>query len=275
MHAKERIACRYDGTLDGFFCCVFHCYRFHEDPVCFFTTESTEFSLFPERNIATDLNQARRVYRSLAEKISPQAQRFVVRGFLSCAAERERMLFDFISFGYETGSKVMRLLGDERVSALMKAVQHLEYETHRLKGFLRFSEFDGMLAAEIEPKNRVLPLLRSHFCTRYAQDAFLIYDRTHREALIHQSGRWAILPLQEFHMAAPDSREAAYRALWRRFYDTIAIRERENPLCRMSHMPKRYWSVMTEFQQDGDFAAQKPQVRSIPVPPVSERDESN
>ena len=36
----------------------------------------------------------------------------------------------------------------------------------------------------------------------------------------------------------------------RRFYDTIAIRERENPRCRMTNMPKRFWGTMTEFQPD-------------------------
>ena len=36
----------------------------------------------------------------------------------------------------------------------------------------------------------------------------------------------------------------------RRFYDTIAIRERENPRCRMTNMPQRFWGTMTEFQPD-------------------------
>ena len=51
-------------------------------------------------------------------------------------------------------------------------------------------------------------------------------------------------------MAAPDETEAQYRRLWRRFYDTIAIRERENPRLRMSHMPKRFWGTLTEFQEE-------------------------
>lgn len=56
-------------------------------------------------------------------------------------------------------------------------------------------------------------------------------------------------------MAPPDEAEARYRLLWKRFYDTIAIRERENPRCRMTHMPKRYWGTMTEFQGEAHFRA--------------------
>lgn len=133
---------------------------------------------------------------------------------------------------------------------LWKAVQHLGSEAHLLKGFLRFSDQQGVLVGEIEPKNRVLPLLRPHFCTRYSGEHFLIYDRTHRELLIHQPSRWAILPAEDFAPAPPGQEEVTYRRLWRRFYDTIAIRERENPRCRMTNMPKRFWGTMTEFQPD-------------------------
>jgi probable DNA metabolism protein len=42
--------------------------------------------------------------------------------------------------------------------------------------------------------------------------------------------------------------EARYQALWKRFYDTIAIEGRINPRCRMTHMPKRYWENMLEVE---------------------------
>ena len=44
----------------------------------------------------------------------------------------------------------------------------------------------------------------------------------HRELLIHQPGRWAILPAEDFAPAPPGQEEVTYRRLWRRFYDTIA-----------------------------------------------------
>ena len=137
----------------------------------------------------------------------------------------------------------------------MKATTHLKGEVHLLRGFIRFSEQEGVLIAEIEPKNRVLPLLRRHFCDRYRNERFFLYDRTHQEALFYAEGRSAVRPLEHFQMAPPDEAEARYRLLWKRFYDTIAIRERENPRCRMTHMPKRYWGTMTEFQGEAHFRA--------------------
>ena len=34
----------------------------------------------------------------------------------------------------------------------------------------------------------MLPLFAAHFCGRYRNEEFLIYDRTHKEALIWQNG---------------------------------------------------------------------------------------
>ncbi len=241
---------RYDGTFAGFLCCVFDSYVYKEVPAQFQAAEQP--TLFPVRQVEADSRRARRVLTSL-QKIDPYAKELVVKGFLTCAPEKERMLYRFIQALYREGRPLLRQLSHEAVHPLLKAVRHLDGEVHLLKGFVRFSEFEGMLAGEIRPKNRVLPLLRRHFCDRMYNEVFLLYDRTHREALLHRPGQWAILPLETFHMAAPSAEEAQYRRLWKRFFDTIEIKERHNPRRQMSNMPKRYWETMTEFQDPSYF----------------------
>lgn len=243
----QQVCFDYDGSYPGFLTCVFESYAHREEAVCFTSPEEDRLTLWPERHVDTDQAKAERVYRSLSKKISPQACRLVTQAFLTCLPERELHMYRFLRLGYQRGADIIRDLTDDRVHVLWKAVQHLGSEAHLLKGFLRFSDQQGVLVGEIEPKNRVLPLLRPHFCTRYSGEHFLIYDRTHRELLIHQPGRWAILPAEDFAPAPPGQEEVTYRRLWRRFYDTIAIRERENPRCRMNHMPKKYWKNMVEM----------------------------
>lgn len=245
---------RYDGTLEGFLCCVFDSYVNKELPSEFQDTEHLEQSFFPVRWVGTDLRHAQRILDSLW-KIDPWARELVVKGFLTCAPEREMILYRFIRALYTVGKPLMRQLSDDALLPLLKIVRHLDGEVQLLRGFVRFSEFEGMLAGEIRPKNRVLPLLRGHFCSRFYNETFLLYDRTHREALVHRSGKWAIVPLEEFKMAAPSAQEAQYRRLWKRFYDTIEIKERHNPKLRQNHMPKRYWDTMTEFQDSDYFLA--------------------
>jgi len=249
MTAMMEMIYRYDGSFEGFLCCVFDSYVYKEYPAAFQDEAHLENSFFPARWVGTDLRHAQRVLVSLG-KIDPYAEELVVKGFLTCAPEREKIIYRFIHTLYAVGKPLLRRLSDESVWPLLKAVRHLDGEVHLLKGFTRFSEFEGMLAGEIRPKNRVLPLLRPHFCDRMYNEIFLLYDRNHREALVHRPGQWAILPLEEFRMAAPSAEEAQYRRLWKRFFDTVEIKERHNPRKQMSSMPKRYWETMTEFQDE-------------------------
>lgn len=193
----------YDGSFAGFLTCVFASYAHREEPMSFSTPEDGRISLWPERTVDTDETRAQRVYRSLAPRLGQEGRRLAVYGFLTCLEERELHLWRFLRLGYDRGPWVVRDLTDDRVAVLTRAVGHLTGEAHLLKGFTRFSEQEGVLVGEIAPKNRVLPLLRPHFCARYPEESFVLYDRTHREALFYRPRRWAIVPLEAFRAAAP------------------------------------------------------------------------
>ena len=139
-------------------------------------------------------------------------------------------------------------------------------ELEKLRGFVRFSDYSGVLGAEIEPKNRVLPLLRRHFCDRYANESFFIYDRTHKELLVYTKNHSRLLTVDSLHLALPGEEEVQFRRLWKRFYETIAIKERYNPRCQNTFMPKRYRGTMTEFLPD-DYEARQ---QGVNLPAASE-----
>ena len=245
-----QVCYQYDGTFAGFLSCVYEGYVHHESPAEFRTPEDPCCSLYPLRTVETNQEHARRVYRSFAKKFGPVGQKVVARGFLTCLPQKELWLWRFIEQGYRLGHAVMSNLTDSAVLKVNKAVHHLEEEAHLYTGFVRFSQMDGVLVSQIEPKNRVLPLIRPHFCSRFPQESFFIYDRTHTEALVYQPGRWIIVPVEDFETGPISQEEESYRRMWRQFYRTISIEGRYNPKCRMTHMPKRYWGQMTEFQQD-------------------------
>jgi len=245
----------YDGSFEGLLCCIFESYACKEVPIAIYCDEDNMPTLFASRTIQTDRDHANRVLRKVV-KCSPYAAELLHKGYLTCLPDKELHLYRLVAKLLKEGSSFLRNFSDETLHPVAAAVRHLDGEAHLLKGFVRFSEMGGVLGSEIEPKNRVLPLLRSHFCARYREEKFFIYDRTHQEALFYAGGKAVILPLENFRMAPPDETEAHYRLLWKRFYDTIAIKERENPRCRMTHMPKRYWNTMTEFQSSSYFKAQ-------------------
>ena len=254
----------YDGSFDGFLCCVFDSYANKEVLTAISRDEDFIPTLFASRVIVTDRSHANRVFKKVV-KVSPYAANLLQKGFLTCMPEKEIHLYHLVVKLLRDGPGFLRNFSDETLFPVITAVRHLNGEAHLLKGFIRFSELGGVLGSEIEPKNRVLPVLRSHFCARYMNNRFFIYDRTHKEALFYAAGKAMIRPLEDFQMAPPDDAEAAYRVLWKRFYDTIAIKERYNPKCRMRNMPKRYWNTMTEFQDEAFFRSQNP-LAAVPDP---------
>ena len=238
----------YDGSFAGLMCCVFESYEQKEIP-SLIRPPSVQPSLFDTAKwIEADEHKADRVFNSIPLKISSQAQELVKLGFLTCAPHKELLIYHFLRLGFKHGSKVMTMLTDDTVCSLQKAVRHLTSESHKFMGFVRFSVYDEVLVAVIEPKNFVLPLLSPHFCDRFHNEAFMIYDKTHSMALIYRSQKAELMFVEELTLPEVDGTEVEYRRLWKQFYKTIAIEGRNNPRCRMTLMPKRYWGHMTEFQ---------------------------
>lgn len=236
----------YDETLEGLLCCVFDSYTRREIPDDLLPEGTPTF--LPARRVVTDRDHAARVWRSLEAK--GEAAEWVRVGWLSCAPDRGRILYAFIRAAFTYGPSVCGRTADPAVTPAFNAVRAARNEAHLMCQFLRFSDYNGILAAQMSPKAMVLPLISSHFSDRLAIETFLIHDLTHGQALFHQEGKTAIRAVESLELDAPGPQERAYRRLWRCYYDTIAIEARYNPRCRMTHMPKHFWKHMTEFQRD-------------------------
>lgn len=249
MPCQSELTYRYDGSFDGLLCCVFESYEQKELPLDIVSSSTSHALFFAVKDIPTDLTKAKRVLASIPIKIGDQALDFIRHAFLTCLEQKELYILLFLRLGFQRGPDVMNMLTNNTVHTLYKAVRHLDRESHLFKGFLRFSIFNNILVGEIEPKNYVLPLLTEHFCERFPEECFLIYDKTHGMGLAYQPYQSAVIPIDTLELPQIDEEEQAFQRLWQVFYDTIEIKARHNPKCRMNLMPKRYWKYMTEFKQ--------------------------
>ena len=236
---------QYDGRFEGFLCCIFESYVNKEFPIAFSGDEEC-WSLYDVRYIVTSQEHAQRVYQSILRR-SRVAADVIRRGFLTCLPEKELHLYTLVKKLYDEGPAFLQNSSDPVYNPVARALRHMSGELEKLRGFVRFSDYGGVLGAEIEPKNRVLPLLRRHFCDRYANESFFIYDRTHKELLIYAKNHSRLLTVDSLQLALPSEEEVQFRRLWKRFYETITIKERENSRCQNTCMPKRYRGTMTEF----------------------------
>jgi probable DNA metabolism protein len=238
----------YDGSLEGFLCCVHESVYTKQIPFAIFNEDEAQPSLLENIYIETDLTKAQKVRHSIIGRLTPRAMDLVETVFLSCLEQREIAILNFLLFAYRTGPKTAEMLGHPVVAKLLTAEKHLFGECHLLLGFVRFSDYGGKLASVITPKNFVLPFIARHFISRFSQEDFLIYDKTHKVALVYQNRKAQLLAVDSLEISAADETEQTYRELWKQFYNTIAIKERFNPKCRMTHIPKRYWENMVEMK---------------------------
>ncbi|MCL2568694.1 MAG: TIGR03915 family putative DNA repair protein [Oscillospiraceae bacterium] len=251
MPYRTDIAYLYDGSFEGLLCCVYESYYQKELPAMIFHYETVQETLFPVKEIVTDVVAAEKVERSIATAISKEALRLCRVCYFSHIENKEMAILQFLRMGYRVGPRVTSMLAHDVVRTVTKAAQNVQGESHFYREFLRFSEYNGALVAIIEPKNFVLPIIAPHYCDRFPSEQFLIYDKTHKWALVYQEGKRSLIPLDDLELPEVEAEEAQYRALWKRFYNTIAIEGRINPKRRMGNMPKRYWAQLTEFQETG------------------------
>ena len=238
----------YDGSLAGFYCCVFESFMRKEMPLDI-SVDDDQGSLLESRWVETQPEHALRVRKGIEQKLTSRALDLVETVFYSCLPHRELALLRFLHPAFRDGPEALSRLADPLLAPLLKAEGHLHRECHLLSGFIRFVEFEGKLASTIGPKNFVLPYLKNHFSDRYSNEIFLIYDETHQSALLHEPGQ----PVRIARMEQPpvytiSDEEARYQALWRQFFETIGIAGRKNPICQRGHLPKRYWGYMTEMR---------------------------
>ena len=239
MSARSDVTYVYDGSFEGLLTAVFESFESRKLPCSIVAEDEFVPTLFACKTVDTDPQKADRVRRGL-KNVSADVWNAVRLGYLTCVEDRGTLINDFVHMAMHYGAGVMRMLADDTVSRLTKAVRALKQESHKYTGFVRFS---------ISEKNTVLPLLAPHFCDRYPNESFLIYDKTHSQALVWHNRQKMIIPLDGFEQPQAGDEELYFRALWKHFYDTVAIEARYNPRCRMNFMPKRYWNQLPEMDE--------------------------
>jgi len=246
---RSDIAYLYDGSFEGLLCCVYESYYQRELPSLIFSHSQVQATLFPVKEIETDLFSAEKVENSITASISGEALRLVRLCYYSCEDNREIVILNFLRLGYKIGASVTNMLANDIVRKVTDIARTVSRESYFYREFLRFSDYNGALVAIIEPKNFVLPMIVNHYCDRLPSEQFLIFDETNKYALVYQNGESAIIPLDNLELPEACEKEEKYRALWKQFYNTIAIEGRINLKRRMGNMPKRYWKHLTEFQE--------------------------
>lgn len=213
----------------------------------------TNIELFSDYiQVETDFDKAKKVSRSIKNKISMEAYEMVCRVALSNYQGKGDLIYRFLILGFHVGSSIVNHLSDKIVNKVYKLNRCVSNEVHHFLGFVRFSEQkNNILISVIHPKNNVLSLIVPHFVDRLPLEKFAIVDKNRNVCALHVPYKpWVLVDAPPTESIEPNyaiNKYDEYKDLWKIFFDSIAIKEKINPKLQRNNIPLRFRDDMPEF----------------------------
>ena len=236
----------YDGSFDGLLTVIFIAYKDRKNNELRIIVKTGQLLLgLDDINVITDFSKARRVEKSICDKLSQNFLNSIRTCFLSCDKNKDIVIVHTVYKALKQGEEILNSL-DEHAFYMNKLVKQVLNERHRYLGVLRFKEVkDGTMFSTIEPKNNVLPILLSHFINRMKREKFAIYDKKRKMIAYYDTKKVEIFFVKFLEIEWSDE-EIEYSEFWKTFHKSISIKERENKKLQQSNLPKYYWKHLIE-----------------------------
>lgn len=240
----------YDGSWLGLLTTVFEIYERRLKQVSVRPTDSFQSDAFGESiHVYADELKAKRVLEGLKKKFQRKTLENIYAAFLSEVPNIENIIVAFIRLIFSE-PQAEQAYGNSIVLKISQTAKAVYREQHRMKAFVRFElTTDGIYFAKVSPDFNVLPLIKSHFQNRYADQKWLIYDLKRKYGLYYNLETVEEVGL-ELNPLYPKNTfceaEEGYQSLWKQYFQTATIAERKNTKLHLRHVPRRYWKYLTE-----------------------------
>ncbi len=248
LNEKLEVVYLYDGSFEGFLSCVYSYYYSNYKPVDIVYDVLYQPSFYDTVYIKTEIEKSEKVKTAIIKKLSKFAFYFL-KDCLLCEGENIEMnMLDFIIRAFKDGFSIYHNYDIKSVEILRKLHLNLTREAHLYLGIVRFQKINNTYISKIEPNNRILYKIATHFKTRNLDLPFVIYDENNKELLMGTNKKTKIVKIDNLEIPKIDDNEEDFEKLWKKYYDTISIKERYNPKCRDNFIPKYRHKHMTELK---------------------------
>jgi len=183
--------------------------------------------------VEADPGKASSVMDAINLKISPEVYMELAYESMSSEPDALDNIYRVLLLGFAYGSNVLKMVQYAAVSRHIEIRRHVGNEVHHFIEFIRFHEVrKSLYVAHIEPKNRIVSALGTHFADRFPSESWMIVDDVHGEALVQPADEAFFLkslsPEELDKLRLTELENDEYTDLWRVFFNSIAIRERTN-----------------------------------------------
>ena len=234
----------YDGGKDAFLTAL--ALSFHDEGAVL-TSKNQQLLLGQETVfIRTDHALVRKIEKRLLsfDKSCMQDLDFLLR---SGDADKDTSALNYFRFLAKEKRPVRNMLAESAVLSAMECISRLTFEMHRMNGFVRFMESaSGALYAPVSPDNDIVDLIAPHFRARFTNYPFVLHDVTRKKACVYDGKSLFLAPLERAEVVL-SADENAWQNLWRDYYESVNIPERERLKQMRGYLPVRYRKFMPEF----------------------------
>ena len=189
----------------------------------------------------------------LKQYLSKRVMGSIYYTFLSNHKNREIIIYHFIKVALVYKDNVFGYRRIDCVNDVIILSRKVGREAHKLKGFVRFKELKNhVLYGVINPTHNVVGILANHFRNRLVNECWIIKDENRGIYALYDTKRVLYLTEEDIVEAELDfcDEEKMVEDLWKTFFKTVAIKDRENKKCQMNFMPKKYWKNILEMEEE-------------------------
>ncbi|NMM64033.1 DNA metabolism protein [Clostridium sp. P21] len=239
----------YDNTFEGLLTAIFYAYGCKDHCIITKSRDYIPSFINEASNIKTEYDKFDRVYKSIVEKLNSEVLTNIYCLYLCDISDSSSIALKYLKLCYKYGSNINLAKNNDIIILVDKYTKKVTCEAHMFTGFIRFKEVAPLsFYASIEPDHNILPLILNHFTRRFSDQNFIIHDLKRELAIMYNKESAIITDLRREDSKFFTAPDGEFESLWKTFYNSVNIKERENPKLRNRYMPKRYWSHLTELK---------------------------
>lgn len=229
---QAMLSCIYDAWSSG---------QGHDNIRLEFAT-AEQYSLFDNYiYVEADELKATKVMDAINQKLNSYVYRQLYITSLSDEDDVLENIYHTMILAFAIGPTALDMVKYKDIFRNIELRRRVEKEANRFQEIIRFHKIGEAYVAHIDARCRVLEFLGPIFHDRMPSEHFIIVDDTHKEAVVHpKDGQYYLWKLNdaEFNkLCETEDENDEYTDMWKAFYETIGIRERENRRCQMGHFP--------------------------------------
>lgn len=244
---EDIMTCIYDAWSEAL--------KIGHDQICLKKEPVFQQTIFDEYiHIDADPIKAEKVIRSIRKNISEEAYLDVYYATLSVEEDALQAIYNFLRVGFAYGAEVLAHYTNQHVMRMLELRRKISNEAHHFREFARFESLNNSIyISHLEPQNDVIMLVGRHFADRMPSEHWMIIDDNRKTACVHPkdgTNYLRYLREKEFDtLRKTEEYKDEYTSMWKIFFHTISIKERENYVCQQNLFPLWKRKHAVEFKE--------------------------